>query len=151
MKAKKAESLRQKTGDSNTVRLLTTVPLIDRKWLKGVDAGRIKRYLVVKYPKAVDGYIPVWKQMQDKKVRWWDSAVHEDLKNAISGYKSEWDRLKKDAEKTVKARELFEKAKLTRYFTDDWGEAQTKYISWCKIEGCTVERLTLGKTSGDDR
>lgn len=139
---KKVESLRQNQAKNKIVRLFKTQPLIDDKWVK--DRSKLKAYLVVKYSDKHDDYLPVWKKIDDKKVPWWDVEVHAKLKKDIKEYSDTWVRAKKNKSKHTKARKMFSKAKLTRYHTDDFHDAQDKYIEWCGKEGVVVNKLKLG-------
>jgi len=44
----------------------------------------------------------------------------------------------------------FAKGAFTRYWFDDWKEAQDKYIELCGLEDITANHLLVGKKCGDD-
>ena len=142
MTAKNVESLRQKHAKTKIIRLFNTQPFIDDKWVK--DRTKLKKYLVVKYSDIYEDYIPVWKIINQKKVSWWKPDYHDKIKKEIKSYNDEWKQSQKDNAKHIKARELFTKAKLTSYHTDDFHDAQDKYIEWCAKEGVVVDKMKLG-------
>lgn len=121
---------------------------MDDKWV--TDRSKLKAFMVVKYNDIHEDYIPVWKVIDGKKCSWWEPKYHDKIKAAIKSYKDNWKREQKDKEKHTKARELFSKAKLTSYHTDDFHDAQNKYIQWCADEGVVVSKLRFGMPSGDD-
>jgi len=148
MKAKPVESLRQKKGNFYVVRQLSTKPFIDDKWV-GNERDKLKKYLVVKYPKSYDAFIPVWNEYKGKKVIWWDKTPHETIKSSIKNYQNLKDRKEKNDCKIKEARILFAK-KITRFHCDSFQEAESKYMAWCLDDGMKVSKLQLGKNSGDD-
>ena len=139
--------MRQKMGKEQTVRLLRTKPFIDDKWVS--SRSELKEFLVVKYNNSQECYLPVWNLVGGNRVKWWGPETHSLLKKSIEGYDSRWERKKKDSCKLIKARELFNN-KLVCFHSDDFDEAQEKYIFWCKEEGEEVFPLKIGKPSGDD-
>ena len=145
MKPKKIDSLRQEKGSSRVVRLLTTKPLLDKRWLKGVKQEDLKKYLIVRYDEDKEDYLPVWKEHEGEKVIWWDPEPHDAIKAKIVGYKDNWNREEKDQKKKVQARKEFAKATFEHYHTDDWDDAQQKYMDWCATEGIQVEKMRIGK------
>jgi len=129
MKAKKVESLRQKMGSTKVARLLITTPFIDDKWVD--DLSKLKKYLVVRYKKEKDQYLPVWKKVSGKKVQWWEPETHTKLKSKIKSYNDKWERKKKDVEKINKSKFLLKDKGGFEYFhTDDFKEANLKYVEW---------------------
>jgi len=156
--AKRVESIRQKEAGDVIVRLIQPKLILDKKWLKGITYSDLKDFLVVKYTKEHDKHLPVWKydfETNDgeklKKAIWWSSIVHSDMKKKISSYKKSWHRSKKDSEKLEYARNKFNQEVDIEYFhTDDWMDAQDKYIEWCSENGETVHRMQVGKAPGDD-
>lgn len=148
---KLVESFRHKQGNSNVVRILHTRPFLDSKWLKGITVEDLKKYMVVKYSITHDKHLPIWNIYDGKKVQWWDNETHASLKSGIVGYDTNnWERKKKDSEKIKKAATEFNKADFTYFHTDDWEEAQNKYIEWCADDGVEVSVLYAGKNEGDD-
>lgn len=141
MKPKKIDSLIEEKGSNKVVRLLTTKPLLDKRWLEGVSKSDLKKYMVVRYDLDKDDYLPVWNEVKSERVIWWDAAVHDDIKAKIEGYKDNWERLEKNQKKKEQARKEFAKAKFQHYHTDDWHDAQQKYIDWCAEEGIVVEKM----------
>lgn len=150
MTAKRVESLRQKEANNVIVRLLCTKPFIDDKWLIGITHSDLKKYLVIKYNKDKEKYIPVWNVVNDKKVQWWDATIHSEIKKAISGYDDQWSRERKDEEKIKKITSLFHQQAPEYFHSDDFIEAQNKYIQWCSENGVSVSALQAGSNSGDD-
>lgn len=151
MTAKKVESFRQREGTNKIVRILHTKPILDGRWLNGISREVLKKYLVLKYSKDNDKWLPIWNYSTGIKVQWWDSNTHESLKSKISGYDTDnWSRQKKDESKLIQCSKEMKLADYEYFHTDDWDVAQEKYIQWCKEEGATVSKLTLGKDHGDD-
>jgi len=149
--AKKVESVRQKqTSKGSVVRLLHTKPFIDDKWIVGFDRDKLKEWLVVRYSAEQDKFLPIWKVYKGKKVQWWDSDTHEQIKSGIKGYSSSWSREKKDSLKIDFARKKVPAVYKEFYHFDSFSEAQDKYIELCKKEGEVVEKLTVGDDGGDD-
>tara|TARA_R100001530_G_C4265529_1_gene141696 strand:- start:231 stop:689 length:459 start_codon:yes stop_codon:yes gene_type:complete len=149
MKAKNVESLRQKMGDTKVVRLLRTKPFIDDKWID--DPSKLKEYLVVRYKKDNDQYLPVWNVVSNKKVVWWESATHDNLKSKIKSYDDKWDRKKKDDEKKGKAKFMLKNKGSFKYFhTDDFKEANLKYVEWLNDDDIEMSENFIGKTGVDD-
>jgi hypothetical protein len=149
MVAKNIESLRQKMGSKLVVRLFRTKPFIDDKWVD--DPKDIKDYMVVRYKKESDAYLPVWKIIRNKKVQWWESEDHKKIKDSIKEYNKDWDRVLKDKTKASRSKDLFiREARVERFHSDNFKEAQEKYIGWLAEDKSFVKPLMVGRLSGDD-
>jgi len=149
MPAKNVESLRQKECRTQVVRLLRTKPFIDDKWV--TDRTKLKEYLVVKYPKSDDRLIPIWNYTDEGKVIWWDASTNNELKTSIVGYDANWERERKDTSKLSYCREEFNSSITESFNTDDFAEADLKYVEWCKADGVALSRFQLGRVNDDDK
>jgi len=148
MPAKKVESFRQKECGTKVVRILHTSPFIDDKWVS--DRSKMKKYLVVRYQKSGDGLLPTRDVYGGKRVQWWEPAKHAFIKKSVKNYDDNASRGEKDATKIKEAGRLFKKVSKEEFHTDDWDEAQTKYITWCAEDGITVKKIEVGYAGGDD-
>lgn len=106
MPAKKVESFRQKEGGAKIVRILHTKPFVDDKWIK-FDREDLKEYLVVKYTKIHDKWLPELSIYNGRSVQWWDISTHNEIKAGVTGYSDVWERRRKDTEKITYARDKF--------------------------------------------
>ena len=147
MTAKKVESLRQKEHNNQVIRLFCTKPFLDNKWIRGIDRSVLKEFLVVSYTNIYDKWLPVWNIYDGQKVQWWDNNPHTELKTKIIGYSDFLSREEKDALKRKQASIEFNKADFEYYHTNNFLEAQNKYIEWC---GNNVDKLGVGNSTGDD-
>lgn len=148
MGAKKAESLRCVSGNNNVVRFFYTV-LLDNCWMPPNFSGQKKRFLIVKHPLAIDKYLMDF-DLKDKK--FWDTATYNEL-DILAPVPS--DPAKRDPMKPEKiraARQKIKEAAKEFFWSDDWHEAQNKYIEWAQIYcGKTAGRKIIGKNlEGDD-
>ncbi|MEK6881338.1 MAG: hypothetical protein AABY22_17075 [Nanoarchaeota archaeon] len=150
VKAKKLESLRQKSGNKTIVRLIHTLGgLIDKRWTSdlGLNENNLPEYILVRYPEDIDKYLPITKD----NCPYWDKECYDELNVFCPAPLKIEDQNKQKPEKFIKARELF-KAEGKFFLTfNDFKEAQDKYIEWCDTY-CKVKisKMESGKDYGDD-
>ena len=143
------ESKRQKECNTKVVRLFLT-NIMDDKWKKNLSPSNIKKYMVLKYSKSYDKWIPVWNQYLGSRVQWWSSSTHAYLKSNITEYDNSWDRATKDKKKINEASNCINQADFEYFHSDDWITAQQQYIDWCADDGVTVTTLTASDIVGGD-
>lgn len=149
MTAKVVESFRQKEAGNSVIRLFHTQPFLDDKWINGIDRDELKKYMVVKYGKLYDRYLPICKA-RGEFIPFWDTITYNEL-NILAPTPIDINlRSIQKSEKVDEARKQFKKASFTYFHTDSWMEAQQKYIDWCADEGIIVNIMEFGKDTGDD-
>ena len=146
---KKVESVRQVGGNNNCVRLIES-NLLDEKWVPvNFNWSTKKKFLVVLYPLSADSYLPTYDLITFK---FWDDIIYNELNTLAPAPIDVTKRTVRKVEKIVQARTLFNALITDRFWTDNFTDAQNKYISWAN-QFCnkTVTPLKYnGGNNGDD-
>ena len=140
MVEKKVESLFSVEGSTKVIRILSK-PLIPDKWLKGISHSEVKKYLVVKYTKSYDKYLPEPRQGKGW-VPNWDDSTYTELNTLAPVPADPADRKETKPEKIQASNNKFNEADFEYYTVDHWFGtvnggvgARNKFLEWCDDEG----------------